>query len=85
MSKEHNITSVTDMLALSAEEFGRMLPDLVVWWHAAKAIAEIDGATNTGFTWLDDGAIGVDCCEITDPATGQFTRHPIVAQQKGGQ
>jgi hypothetical protein len=55
--KEHRIATVLDMLALSEDEFFRMLPDLVTWFSWAKSVsslAEVEGA----FTWVDDGRAG---------------------------
>ena len=77
MTKEHNIRHVTDMLELSEDEFHRMLPDLAVWWNMAKALSDIDGVTNTGFVWLDDGVVGVDHCKITNPETGEVAIHTV--------
>jgi len=71
--KQHEIGHITDLLALSEDEFARMLPDLCVWWRVAKSLQGIEGATNTGFVWIDDGKTGVDHCAFTDPTTGART------------
>lgn len=71
MSKEHAIHTVIDMLALTEEEFGRMLPDLTEWYFFGK-FAEASGGEVTGFTWVDDGRPGeVFSIEGTDPETGK--------------
>lgn len=77
MTKKHEIHHITDMLKLSEDEFHRVLPDLAVWWSMAKALSDIEGVTNTGFVWVDDGVVGVDHCKITDPDTGEVTIHPV--------
>jgi hypothetical protein len=72
--KQHDIKHITDLLALDEDEFVRLLPDLMVWWKAAKAIQDIDGAVNTGFVWIDDGKPGIDHYDAVDPATGNTKR-----------
>ena len=56
MSKEHKIHTVLDMLALSEDEFLRMVPDLITWYSWCKTAPE--GANPTGFRWVDDGKPG---------------------------
>jgi hypothetical protein len=75
--KQHDIKHITDLLALDEDEFARLLPDLIVWWRAAKAIQDIDGAVNEGFVWVDDGEIGIDHYQATDPNTGKVTHHDL--------
>lgn len=68
---EFDLSHVKDIAKLSEEQFARMLPDFVTWFHYAK-VFEAEGGEATGFIWCDDGRPGeitrVDC---TDPNTGQ--------------
>lgn len=77
MEARHDIRHITDLLKLDEAEFARMLPDLCVWWKTTKAIQGIEGAENTGFVWIDDGHVGVDHYETTNPDTGQVTVHDL--------
>jgi len=73
----HDIKHITDLLKLDEEEFFRMLPDLCIWWRAAKSLTDIEGAKNTGFVWIDDGVVALDHLEMTDPATGEVTTYSL--------
>lgn len=73
----HDIKHITDLLKLDEDEFFRMLPDLCLWWKAAKSLADIEGAKNTGFIWFDDGHVGFDRIEMTDPATNTVTTYSM--------
>lgn len=73
----HDIKHITDLLKLDEAEFARMLPDLCVWWKVAKSLSGIEGAKNTGFVWIDDGHVGVDHLEATDPATNTVTTYSM--------
>ena len=68
---EFDLSHVKDIAKLSEEQFARMLPDFITWFHYAKVIEQAGGEM-TGFIWCDDGQPGeltrVDC---TDPNTGQ--------------
>ena len=68
---EFDLSHVKDIAKLSEEQFARMLPDFITWFHYAK-VFESAGVEATGFIWCDDGRSGeitrVDC---TDPNTGQ--------------
>ena len=73
----HSIEHITDLLKLDEDEFARMLPDLCLWWRAAKSIEGIEGTKNTGFIWIDDGKAGIDHYEATDPETGEVVMHSL--------
>jgi hypothetical protein len=68
--KEHEIATVLDMLKLTEDEFLRMLPDLITWYGWCKTLPE--GATPTGFAWVDDGRPGeVHSAKVTIVETGE--------------
>ena len=72
MNKKHCIDTVLDMLALSPEEFARMLPDLVTWYELCKPAQEISGIEVTGFIWVDDGLAGeIHSVDMTIKETGE--------------
>lgn len=79
--KQYEIRHITDLLALDEAEFARMLPDLCAWWLTAKSLQDIEGVKNKGFIWVDDGIVGVDRYQATDPETGVVTTYSI--QTKG--
>ena len=70
-TNEFDLSHVKDIAKLSEEQFARMLPDFITWFHYAKVIEPADGEM-TGFIWCDDNRPGeltrVDC---TDPNTGE--------------
>lgn len=71
MTKEFKIERVADFMALSDEEFGRMLPDFLVWFKLCKE-ASAAGAEVRGFRWLDDGRPGeLHSVEMTIKDTGE--------------
>jgi len=78
--KQHEIHHITDLLTLDEAEFARMLPDLCVWWKTAKSLQDIEGVKNKGFIWVDDGIVGVDHYQATDPETGAVTTHSLRAK-----
>lgn len=78
--KRHEIHHITDLLALDEAEFARMLPDLCVWWKAAKSLQGIEGVEHKGFVWIDDGIVGIDHYQATDPKTGAVTTYSLSAK-----
>ena len=78
--KQHEIHHITDLLTLDEAEFARMLPDLCVWWKTAKSLQDIEGVKNKGFIWVDDGIVGVDRYQATDPQTGVVTTYSLQAK-----
>ncbi len=55
---EFTIKTTDDILALSPEQFGRFLPDLVAWYELSKSAMETGLITGSVLRWLDDGKPG---------------------------
>jgi hypothetical protein len=74
MSNRHEIRSIVDLLKLSEEEFGRMLPDLAAWWGLCHQAIKSLGAEPTAFIWVDDGRAGeIHSLDLTVKGTGETT------------
>lgn len=58
MTKHHEFTKLAEIAALTPEEFGRMLPDFVIWHRYASAAHIAAETVSHGFTWIDDGRPG---------------------------
>jgi len=68
--KTHRISTVADMLALTDDEFARMLPDLCEWRRLARVATAAEPAIeHTGFIWVDDGNVEVTHVIFSDPET----------------
>lgn len=57
MTKSHKFTTLAEIAALTPEEFGRMLPDFVLW-HSYASTGHTVGLVALGFDWIDDGKPG---------------------------
>lgn len=58
MTMHHAFTTLAEIAALTPEEFGRMLPDFVIWHRYASAAHIAAETVSQGFTWIDDGRPG---------------------------
>ena len=76
-AKTHHLETVGDILALTAEEFARMLPDLCAMHRVADSLRGLDGVEFGAFDWIDDGEQGVKYVDFIDPETGDKTRHNL--------
>ena len=76
-AKTHHLATVSDILALTAEEFARMLPDLCEMHRVADSLRDIDGIEFGAFDWIDDGEQGVKYVDFIDPDTGEKTRRNL--------
>ena len=77
MTAEHRVNTMADIAALTPEQFGRMLPDLIAWYEFTQAM-RIDGVKTNGFVWVDDGNPGeVTSVYLTDLKTGIRHELPI--------
>mgnify|MGYP003404699696 CR=1 FL=1 len=54
MSDRIEIRTLTDIAALSPDEFMRFLPDLVIWHSLAHEALDL-GAYEATMIWVDDG------------------------------
>jgi len=75
--KTHHIATVGDILALTADEFERMLPDLCEMHRVADNLRGFDVALFESFDWIDDGEPGLKYVDFVDPETGEKTRHNL--------
>lgn len=75
--REHAFDRLTDLLALSPQEFDRFLPDLMAWFAFSKIIHDSGGEVER-MLWIDDGRPGeLDRVEVTDKATGETQVIPM--------
>jgi hypothetical protein len=69
---ERRFTALTDLLALTDDEFERFIPDLFAWRAFCKGFAE-DGIEVGALRWTDDGKPGISGVVVVEKETGETT------------
>ena len=56
---QYRLSRMTDMLQLDDDQMQRLIPDLLAWHKASRALAAlIPEVTNEAMIWCDDGKPG---------------------------
>lgn len=87
MSKEYQISSIKDFLAIPPESLDACLDDFKTWIGLARNGSEFSkdfndfiGITDAtsfiqdSFTWVDDGVQGISRIDLSDPDGERFAR-----------
>jgi len=68
------IKTASDIAALTADEFVRFVPDLILWHRCMREVVAVAGdaaSEGCGILWTDDGVNELTHIQLTDAGTGE--------------
>lgn len=71
--KKRMIKTTSDIAALTADEFERFIPDLILWHRCMREVVAVAGDAahdGCGILWTDDGVNELTEIQFIDAGTG---------------